>query len=345
MMRYVLSILVLLSAAWGWAAPVQQETELIYNGGFEGTYVTIPGHDNMRIAAGWTAWWVQGSPDENARGLKLQPEYKAAFTSDYGTSQGSRVRSGGEAQQYFHSFGAFTGGAYQQATVPLNTRLRFSIWGQAWSCLHYANCHNSHGVWSDHPSPMYMRIGIDPTGGTDPFSANIVWSDYANPYDAYSLFTVEATASGTQATVFLYAAPEFPNDDNDVFWDDASLIAIGPPPTATLPPRPTNTPGPSPTPLPTRTPLPTLTPGPDGKISYTVQRGETLAGIAAKFGLAIAQLRELNNLSSTAQVTTGQVLIFGAVTPTPTATPAPPSAPPPTATPTPAPVVGSAPPG
>jgi len=253
----MLLVLSLLSTAWGWAVPAQQEANLLYNGGFEGTYVAVPGHDNMNVAAGWTAWWVQGTPEENARGLLLQPEFKAAFLSDWGTSQGSRVHSGAQAQQYFHSFGAFTGGVYQRVTVPRNARLRLSVWGQAWSCLHYDNCHSSSRVWSDDPSPMFMRVGIDPTGGADPFSSRIVWSGYANPYDAYQLFTVDAAALGTAVTVFLYAAPIYPNDDNDVYWDDASLVVLGPPsPT----PRPTRTPGPSPTPRPSRTPTPSPAP-------------------------------------------------------------------------------------
>lgn len=252
-MRYVPNLLALLSIAWAWATPARQEGNLLYNGSFEGTYVAVPGHDNMNVAAGWTAWWVQGSPEQTRDGFLLQPEYKAAFTD---TAPGNRVHSGAQAQQYFHSFGNFIGGMYQQVTVPRNTRLQFSIWGQAWSCLHYEKCHTSTKVWSVDPSPMHMRIGIDPTGGTDPFSPNIVWSAEANPYDAYQLFTVEAVAAGTSVTVFTYAAPDYRNDDNDVYWDDASLIVLGPPsPT----PRPTNTPGPSPTPRPTRTPTPSLT--------------------------------------------------------------------------------------
>jgi hypothetical protein len=232
-------------------APPQQEVNLLTNGGFEGTYVApLPGNDNINVAAGWYPYWVQGSPEENEHGLKLQPEYKAAFTADFPYT---RVRSGEQAQQYFHSYGAFIGGVLQQVTVPRNARLRLSVWGQAWSCLHYEDCPDATSV---DPSPMYMRIGIDPTGGTDWTSANVVWSGYAHPYDAYAPFAVEATAQGALVTVYLYGAPEFPNDDNDVYWDDASLVALGPPPPT---PRPTNTPGPSPTPIPSATPSPSPT--------------------------------------------------------------------------------------
>lgn len=332
----ILAILTLLIPAWAAPAQAQQEENLLFNGGFEGTYVApIPGRDNINVAQGWFPYWVQGSPEENAQGYKVQPEYKAAFTSDFPYT---RVRSGAQAQQYFHSFATFIGGIMQQVTVPRNARLRFSAWGQAWSCLHFEDCPNATSV---NPSPMNMRIGIDPTGGTDWTSPNVVWSPYANPYDAYQLFTVEAVAVGTRVTVFLYAAPEYRNDDNDVYWDDASLIVLGPPsPT----PRPTRTPGPSPTPRPTRTPGPSPT-LPPGAVTYIVQRGDTLRSIAARFNTTVAELQRLNHLGGSTAISVGQVLIVAIATPTltatarpatatllPSATPSPTPTQPPTAT-------------
>ncbi len=74
--------------------------------------------------------------------------------------------------------------------------------------------------------------------------------------------------------------------------------------TATLPPQPS----------------PTLLPG--GSY-YTVEEGDTLAGIASLRGVTVDTLREANTLASDT-VTAGQLLI---VPPTPTATPAPPHTP------------------
>jgi hypothetical protein len=325
----IFAILALPISAWAGAAQAQQEENLLFNGGFEGTYVApIPGRDNINVAPGWLPYWVQGSPEENAQGYKVQPEYKAAFTTDFPYT---RVRSGAQAQQYFHSFATFIGGVMQQVTVPRNARLRFSAWGQAWSCLYFEDCPDATSV---NPAPMHMRIGIDPTGGTDWTSPNVVWSPYADPYDAYQLFTVEAVAVGTQVTVFLYAAPEYRNDDNDVYWDDASLVVLGPPsPT----PQPTRTPGPSPTPRPTRTPGPSPT-LPPGAVTYAVQRGDTLRSIATRFNTTVAELQRLNHLDGSTAISVGQVLIVAFATPTPTATVRPATATPrPSATPSPTP--------
>jgi LysM repeat protein len=65
---------------------------------------------------------------------------------------------------------------------------------------------------------------------------------------------------------------------------------------------------PSPTPLPseTQTPPNTVTPS-STPVVYTVQRGDTLGGIALRFGVTVEALQALNNLSST-MIYVGEVL-------------------------------------
>jgi len=214
-----------------------QGNNLLQNPSFEDPYIAIAGKENMRIAAGWQAWWVQGSPEEVSQGYRFQPEYKAAFRHDY---PGNRVRSGELAQQFFHSFGNFQGGVFQQVgNIPVGARLRFEIWGMTWSCDNESKG-NCSGATSGDPSPMRFRIGIDPMGGIDAFSPDIVWSEEQNAYDAWHLFQVEAVARNTTVTCFVYSYPEYRSQDNNVYLDDASLIIVAPPPTNT--PRPTSTP-------------------------------------------------------------------------------------------------------
>jgi len=67
-------------------------------------------------------------------------------------------------------------GLYQQVyTLPIGARLRFSIWMQAWMCANPDAC-GTGGIRSDEPSDMHLRVGIDPLGGTDPFTTAVVWS-------------------------------------------------------------------------------------------------------------------------------------------------------------------------
>lgn len=237
-----------------------QGPNLLQNPGFEQPYTApIPGKENCFIAVPWRAWYVEGTPEETSQGYRLAPEYKPATRADF---PGNRVRSGDLAQQYFHSFGNFEAGVYQVVpNVQAGARYQFELWGMTWSCTdeRKGNCG---GATSGDPSPMHLRIGIDPLGGTDPFSPAIVWSPEQNAYDSWHQFAVEATAQASTITVFVYSYPDYRSQDNNVYLDDASLVLVAPPPTPTR--RPTNTPTITPTPRPTNTPtatpLPTDTP-------------------------------------------------------------------------------------
>jgi len=75
--------------------------------------------------------------------------------------------------------------------------------------------------------------------------------------------------------------------------------------------------------------FPTPTPGPDGKIIYIVQTGDTLWRISAITNVSIEQLRTLNKLGPDDPIKPGDKLVIGfagpsAVEPTPGASPTPP---------------------
>ncbi len=89
------------------------------------------------------------------------------------------------------------------------------------------------------------------------------------------------------------------------------------------------------------TPFPTPTPGPDGRIIYIVQPGDTLWRISAITGVPLDELRILNNLGADEPILPGQELLIGLGGPS-EATPIP--GVPPTSTPllpTPSPQTGS----
>jgi hypothetical protein len=66
------------------------------------------------------------------------------------------------------------------------------------------------------------------------------------------------------------------------------------------------------------TPFPTPTPGPDGRILYTVQEGDTLYRIAAVAGISLNELRQLNNRGTDDDVVIpGQVILLGLAGPGP----------------------------
>jgi hypothetical protein len=94
-------------------------------------------------------------------------------------------------------------------------------------------------------------------------------------------------------------------------------------------------------PLAQLTPFPTPTAGPDGRIIYIVQSGDSLWRIAAVAGMSIDELRALNSLGVDAVIAPGQELLLGLGGPS---AQIPTQGPPPTPTselPTPTPGVGS----
>lgn len=266
--------------------------------------------NTAQVPIGWIPWWIsqsEGDPDWKNR----MPEYKPA-TAPYV----NRIHSGSAAAQYFTFHSTHTAGLLQVVDVPANASLRFSIWGQAWSSA-------SDAEFSDFPTAVNMRIGIDPTGGTNPYGPAIVWSDYKQPYDSYQQFVVEAQAQGNQVTVFTISSPDEARKHNDIYWDNAQLVVIG---QAPPPPPPAddgsgndggsgNDDGGSASSGDTAAAPPaigpTATPDAEGVIYAEVQEGDSFWSIAARHGLSLDEIYELNGASEGDFVQVGQMLVVG----------------------------------
>lgn len=278
---------------------------------------------NGRVALGWMAWWRKPTaPDE---------EYPARCPEDvdclpwhapeYRETQGipytpPRVRSGDNSQMYFTSFGLHEGGLYQKVSgVPQGWRVRFNIWARAWSS------DTEDTTESSGQQSMNLQAGIDPTGGVDPWSDQVIWSEAGDSFDAFGEFSLEVVARADTLTVFFRSRPERALKHIDVMLDDAELILIGPPP---------------PTPVVIDSPnvaagAPTLN-APAGRIViHVVQPGDTLFAIAQTYRADLAAIYALNDLSETSVLKVGQTIriplpVESAPTPVPTSAPPPPPA-------------------
>ena len=146
---------------------------------------------NGRIAEGWTAWWRQPTStdgkypnpcpeDDGACQPWHQPEYRETKGIPYAPP---RIRSGENSQMFGASFGLFEGGIYQKVSgAPVGWRVRFSLWAKAWSNSDSLDTYRSSGQ-----PGMHMRVGIDPSGGVDPWSEAIVWGKDSDSFDQFSL--------------------------------------------------------------------------------------------------------------------------------------------------------------
>jgi LysM repeat protein len=295
------------------ASPTDQEGQnLLTNPGFEGGWHWQGDSYLGKIADGWVAWWVDeatGKSDSDPSFWKNQrPEYGLIGMEYYIPDQ---IHSGRQSLQYGKRYATHTAGVYQQVSgITSGSKVRFSAWGF---------------VYGKDPDPgkspgyVHMKVGIDPTGGTNPFAGNVVWSGVVNPIavgsgSAWQQMSIEAVAQNSAVTVFVYSSPDWPmNDALTSQWDDASLVVTGmaEPPTGTPPPPPpTSPPG---TPLP---PPATSTPRPDGAIVHTVRSGDTVWGIAIQYATGsnltpeemLAQINRLNN--NPTMIYSGQELVI-----------------------------------
>jgi LysM repeat protein len=181
-----------------------------------------------------------------------------------------------------------------------------------------------------------MKVGIDPTGGTDWNSGNIVWSSEFNALDIYTNIAAEAQAQGTRVTVFTYTTFLWPAPVNNVYWDDASLVVIGegsPNPTSeNNTPTSSNNNNPPPPPASGPGSIAAQPPNADGSQHHIVKTGETLGGIAVTYGVTSQTLRDLNGINGDT-IFVGQDLLIKepSAPPTPEVTPTVESTPEPTA--------------
>ncbi|HLY26691.1 MAG TPA: LysM peptidoglycan-binding domain-containing protein [Aggregatilineales bacterium] len=187
-----------------------QGTNLLQNPGFEGDYATVGGDTSKKLAANWSPWFVPHQASDQGF-ANLPPLYQQAENP-------KRVHSGSTAQEYFTFYATHRGGVFQRVPATVGTKYHFSIWVNVWSTeLDDANL-------SQNPGHLIVRVGIDPQGGTDGTSANIVWQAAPELYDQYQQVSVEATAQASFITVFTESAPRDPKRHNNTYVDDASLV-------------------------------------------------------------------------------------------------------------------------
>ena len=67
---------------------------------------------------------------------------------------------------------------------------------------------------------LSLRVGIDPTAGSNPDSPDVVWSAPATP-SSFTRFDVSAPAAGATATLFLHATLNTSDAPVTVVWDAA----------------------------------------------------------------------------------------------------------------------------
>jgi hypothetical protein len=243
------------------AAPAMQ-TNLLNNPSFEEPY-------SGGTAQNWSPWHQElnsnPKPENCSDRYSVQPKWSPEYN-------GSIIRDGGRSQHVGNQFDTWRGGVMQTVNVNPGSTYRFTFYGTGRAS------NDQYPAPSDTSVNLGIRGGIDPNGSGLWNDGDVVWGGSGSPHMGggtgnWQQFTVEATATGNQMTVFVQGDTSGANQCRahlDVWFDQAQLIEAGPPPTNTPPPPPpqpvaTNTPVPptataTPAETPTNTPVPTETP-------------------------------------------------------------------------------------
>jgi hypothetical protein len=216
------------------------------NPGFEGDWwrKTYTGQQfgEIFVPEHWVAFWKEGGPvphDPSNHDGYGRPEMQV-INREPPFLDPPRVRSGDRALKFFTFFRIHDAGVYQQVQgISPGARLRGTGWAHAWSSSQddpKVSDGPGRGAYSVRASEydrddgvrnFTFTVGIDPTGGTDPWADSVVWGEGAHIYNAYAQIPpVEAVAQASTVTFFVRSKVLWPFKHCDAYLDDMQLTVI-----------------------------------------------------------------------------------------------------------------------
>jgi LysM repeat protein len=201
---------------------------------------TIKQWETTQVPYGWSAWWQPPNPDMHDPNFfntypnfcpewpNTPPDCKAWHNPEFRDTLGGpqdygppRKVAGDNSQKYFTFYSVHEAGLYQVVSgVKPGDRLRFSVFMEGWS----TGANDPFN--SDRGQRMNLQVGIDPTGGNNPWSPNIIWTEPAESWDTFTQFVVEAVAKNNVVSVWTKSKPNMPLQHVDVYVDEASLNVV-----------------------------------------------------------------------------------------------------------------------
>lgn len=191
-----------------------QGDNLLTNPGFEDPFANQGGEPERQVATGWIAWHIPAAP-----GAPLFQNQQPGYLPT--SPDTTRIRTDGNSQLITAFFATFTGGVYQEVSgVTPGDELQFSTYAYVWSSTF------DDPAVSENDGGVVVQVGIDPNGGNDPTSDEIIWSPASQRYDEWFQYTVNATAEAPTVSVWIRAVVSAPTKNNNVYLDDASLTVV-----------------------------------------------------------------------------------------------------------------------
>lgn len=168
------------------------------------------GDASMLIPAYWAPWWLPPTDPNNVPAWKNQkPQFDCYYID------------GDLAARISSPFATHTAGLLQQTPAVIGETYELTANAQAWSSEAEREGYIQDG------SDINLQIGIDPTGGLDPESPVILWSQISQALGKWTTLRLTATAEANIITLFLKSAPQLPKRQQAIFWRGAVLRPTG----------------------------------------------------------------------------------------------------------------------
>jgi hypothetical protein len=190
---------------------------IIFRERFDGPTEHVQGIQEITVPVGWEAFWYQGADETGTP--RARPEMRViADVPPY--DDPPRVPKGeSNALQWFTFFAPHACGIQRQIQVEpgqeIEARVLFHAWCSNGDDPHVSDQEDAYG--------MYARIGIDPTGNTNPRADTVAWSEQIYHFDAYGPLTVSTTAEADTITVFITTVAKWGTKHNDAYVADLQV--------------------------------------------------------------------------------------------------------------------------
>lgn len=202
---------------------------LMRNGSFEGgTY--DQGMPGQVIPENWLAFWrgeetpVTHDPS-NQEGHR-RPEF-LVISKVPPYDNPPRIMDGSKALFLAASGRVIDGGVQQDVAVNMSDVLCLTGYAHGWSNNESDDIFHSQLVTEDDRNNLTFQLGIDPTGGNNPWASTVVWGPTIHTYDIYqSIPSLQVVAQQNSVTVFVRGSTLWRFRHNNLYFDDIRLERI-----------------------------------------------------------------------------------------------------------------------